>query len=137
MRYIYDYITLGEYRCHHCEKLPPDFSLTAIDGPFRNLFHKFKNIRSAWGEPIDIVSGYRCPFHNHEIGGSLASVHPFGLAFDLRPRDREVKELYKHILLLHPELRIGEYSTHVHIDNGYLIKPRMSSHWQEGARWQE
>ena len=137
MKYIYDYITDEEYKCPHCKFYPPDFFVNDIKEPFRDLFHKFKMIRKEWGTPILITSGYRCPFHNNEIGGSLASVHMFGLAFDLLPREKSIDMLFNHVENMYPELRIGKYSTHIHIDNGYKIKPRASHTWQEGARWRK
>lgn len=42
-------------------------------------------LRQAWGGPINVSSGYRCPLLNTAVGGSPSSVHPLGWAADLQP----------------------------------------------------
>jgi hypothetical protein len=39
------------------------------------------------------------------------------------------------IVLIHPELRIGEYARSIHMDSAYFIYPRATLDWQEGVRW--
>jgi hypothetical protein len=39
-------------------------------------------LRDAWGKPIHINSGYRCPELNAKVGGSNTSQHRFGEAAD-------------------------------------------------------
>jgi len=41
-------------------------------------------LRAAYGKPIRISSGYRCPKLNKAVGGSPTSVHMKGLAADLQ-----------------------------------------------------
>lgn len=51
-------------------------------------------LREAWGGPLIVTSGYRCPELNRAVGGSETSVHPAGWAADLVPGDgRSVQEL--------------------------------------------
>lgn len=40
-------------------------------------------IREAWGSPIIVSSGYRCPELNKAVGGSKNSQHLYGMAADL------------------------------------------------------
>lgn len=40
-------------------------------------------IREAWGAPITVSSGYRCPELNKAVGGSKTSQHMLGMAADL------------------------------------------------------
>lgn len=46
-------------------------------------------LREAWGEPLIVTSGYRCPALNKAVGGSETSAHTAGWAADLIPEDRE------------------------------------------------
>jgi len=132
------YISEEEYRCKHCHRLSPDFTLSSA-GPFWNLFFNFRQVREAWGAPIPINSGYRCIEYNQQIGGEPNSIHTFGLALDLDCKDAlDVDVLYKIIEEVNPNLRIGRYkknATFIHIDVGYLIYPRASEAWRKGARW--
>lgn len=41
-------------------------------------------LRAAYGMPIKITSGYRCPELNKAVGGSPTSVHQIGYAADLQ-----------------------------------------------------
>lgn len=41
-------------------------------------------LRAAYGMPIRITSGYRCPELNKAVGGSSTSVHQIGYAADLQ-----------------------------------------------------
>ena len=62
-----------EFRCPHCE--------AAIVSP--ELVHVLERIRSHLGRPLKIVSGYRCPIHNAEVGGAANSQHMYGRAADI------------------------------------------------------
>jgi len=139
MKYIADYITEQEYRCVCCSAYPPDFDPDDIILPYRMLFDSFKWIREAWGKPIRITSGYRCPMHNAMVGGRVMSAHMFGLALDLDCDDiDEVYELDDVIATITPDLRRGRYTdsgTFIHIDTAYFIYPRASHAWVEGKEW--
>ena len=43
-------------------------------------------VRSAYGQPIYVNSGYRCPKHNKSVGGALNSQHCKGEAADITTR---------------------------------------------------
>lgn len=47
------------------------------------LAEEFEKLRLAWGEPIEITSGFRDYHTNQSIGGASASQHRAGLALDL------------------------------------------------------
>lgn len=49
-------------------------------------------LREAWGKPIHISSGYRCPKLNKRVGGSATSAHLKGLAADLVPDNQNETE---------------------------------------------
>ena len=42
-------------------------------------------LREAWGAPLVVSSGYRCPELNRAVGGSETSAHTAGWAADLVP----------------------------------------------------
>ena len=42
-------------------------------------------LREAWGGPLTVTSGYRCPEFNRAVGGSETSAHTAGWAADLVP----------------------------------------------------
>jgi len=142
-RYIAPFILEREYRCKCCKKLPVDlFTLETepeMGTPFLMLFKYFHDIRKAWGRPIPVSSGYRCPERNKAEGGTPYSVHLFGLALDLDFED--VKEVSKAALMIKQiasRLRVGIYKekgTFIHIDVAYFIYPRIDEKWRKGARW--
>lgn len=52
-------------------------------------------LRDAWGAPIIVNSGYRCPAVNNLVGGSKTSDHVKGFAADIRAKDKkDNKELF-------------------------------------------
>ena len=52
-------------------------------------------LRDMFGGPLTIVSGYRCPIHNRQVGGSSKSDHLRGEAADIRVKGRPASELYR------------------------------------------
>lgn len=40
-------------------------------------------LREAWGHPLTVTSGYRCPELNKRVGGSATSHHMRGMAADI------------------------------------------------------
>ena len=52
-------------------------------------------LRGAWGKPITVTSGYRCPELNRAVGGSMTSDHLKGRAADITAGSRaQNKELF-------------------------------------------
>ena len=55
-------------------------------------------IREAWGKPITVNSGYRCPKLNTAIGGSKTSQHITGKAADITVGNRQAnRSLFQFI----------------------------------------
>lgn len=46
-------------------------------------------VRSEWGSPITVTSGYRCPELNRAVGGAVSSQHMKGEAADITAGNRE------------------------------------------------
>jgi uncharacterized protein YcbK (DUF882 family) len=58
-------------------------------------------LREAWGGPITVNSGYRCPALNRAVGGSPTSHHVKGMAADLTVGSRaDNKKLFDLVLKL-------------------------------------
>ena len=60
-------------------------------------------LREAWGRPIVVNSGYRCPKLNRAVGGVARSQHTKGEAADIRTlsnRRWENEQLFKFIVQL-------------------------------------
>jgi hypothetical protein len=140
---VSEHITRAEYECHADHSLPPD--LYTFHELYQELFDVFEHIRRIWqqppypGGPIAIESGYRTVEHNKAIGGAPMSAHLFGLALDLRLKDKFQADLLQSIVERdRSDVRLGRYVKDpglVHIDVAYLIRPRATSAWQRGVRW--
>lgn len=60
-------------------------------------------LREAWGAPIIVSSGYRCPKLNSAVGGAKTSQHMYGQAADIRTvsdKPSENKKLFDLIIKL-------------------------------------
>lgn len=55
----------------------------AIDNLSALVDNVLDPLREAWGAPIDVTSGYRCPRLNKAVGGSPTSQHMTGQAADI------------------------------------------------------
>ena len=55
------------------------------------------NIREAWGGPVIVTSGYRCPALNEKVGGVKTSAHLNGYAADLIPGNGQRAKFIKFI----------------------------------------
>jgi len=132
---------------------------------YQMLFSCFEQIREAQDEPIIISRGYSCTKHHlylylerlrrkytflskekildiiNNKGLTPFSTHIFGLALDLLPLPKDIPRIVKIAREIEPKLRIGvkayenNVRPHVHIDLGYKMYPRFSTHLREGAEW--
>lgn len=71
-------------------------------------------LREAWGKPIVVNSGYRCPKLNRAVGGVVRSQHTKGEAADIRTlsnrrwENRQLYDLIRKLGLPYDQL-IDEY----------------------------
>lgn len=77
MKYKSDFFKLSEFVCPCCHRVHISRALIVTLDIFRR----------AWAAPVLVNSGYRCPKHNAEVGGSPNSRHMIGCAADIRPVD--------------------------------------------------
>lgn len=103
------YFKMDEVRCPCCHEIGPFFDM--------ELMHCADVIREHVGKSLKVNSGFRCPSHNLEIGGSPKSKHMEGAALDISTINLNKEEIYEFInraMILN--LRIGVYERHIHID---------------------
>lgn len=72
-------------------------------------------LREAYGEPIIVSSGYRCPALNKAVGGATSSQHTLGQAADIHSKsntkenNKKIFDLIKSLKLPFDQL-INEYN---------------------------
>ena len=83
-----------------------------------------QKMRNCTGQPITIVSGYRTPTYNEQVGGAKNSQHCKGTAFDIKGKSNI--ELLKAIIELSMYdyykgiYSIGIYPDYIHLDTRTL-----------------
>jgi hypothetical protein len=67
------HFTIPEIACRHCGE------------PYvrRELLSALEVLREEFNRPIYLLGAYRCPTHNHEVGGVGDSIHTIGGACDI------------------------------------------------------
>lgn len=85
-------------------------------------------LREAWGKPLTVNSGYRCPKLNQAVGGVATSYHLKGMAADISAGstvdNRRLFQLVLDLGLPYTEL-IGEHGfkwLHVALDPGRVCR---------------
>lgn len=76
---------------------------TAPEGARRNIAvlvdRVLDPLREAWGKPLTVTSGYRCPELNKIVGGAKTSHHLRGMAADISTGNRvENRRLFQMVL---------------------------------------
>lgn len=95
---------------------PSPFDDTVVK---RELIVKLNAIRSRYGKPIVVTSGYRSPEHNAAVGGVKNSYHTLGLAADIRSLSEnrsDLSELQQICDEMNQTGGVGFYDTFVHVD---------------------
>lgn len=59
------------------------------------LIELMDDVRTAWGGPLIVTSGYRCPQLNKNVGGAKTSAHLTGYAVDCVPANNKKKEFFE------------------------------------------
>jgi zinc D-Ala-D-Ala carboxypeptidase len=68
------HFTAAEFACAHC-------GVAVVRPRLVEVLERLREI--VGGKPLAIRSGYRCPVHNHDVGGASNSQHMYGAAADL------------------------------------------------------
>ncbi len=109
---VTEHFKFEECTCSCCDRLK------IVPGFFSHM-EKLEEMRKELGFAIIINSGYRCPEHNVEVGGSVRSWHML-FATDVRPswgkgHIHRVKAIYK-VAVVQNWGGIGRYKNFVHLD---------------------
>lgn len=79
-------------------------------------------LREAWGKPIRVNSGYRCPALNRAVGGSATSQHLTGQAADITAggvsENRRLFDLIRRLRLPFDQLIWENGGAWVHVSHG-------------------
>jgi hypothetical protein len=79
-------------------------------------------LREAWGGPIYVTSGYRCPALNRLVGGVEGSQHTLGQAADItagKPADNQrLLRLIKRLRLPVDQVIDERHGTWLHVSHG-------------------
>ena len=125
---VTEHFSIEEFDCHDGTKYPQEW----IDNRLKILCIELELIRSFWGRPVKILSGYRTQEYNTKIGGAPKSQHKEGRASDIQIDGISPKEVHDCILkmikdgLLKNIKGLGLYKSFVHVD----VRPT-----KELARW--
>ncbi len=82
------------------------------------LIDGLEALRSVLGDPIKVVSGYRCPSYNKKIDGAKQSQHMLGRAADIQCDGSYPYAVAEAAEGVHPfDIGgIGRYDTFTHVD---------------------
>jgi len=81
------------------------------------LVNILQAIRSHFGQPLTVTSGYRTPAHNKNVGGVEGSLHLFGMAADIQVAGVSPEDVADYAETLLPGTGgIGRYRDFTHVD---------------------
>ena len=88
-------------------------------------------LRKAYGKPIRVNSGYRCPAKNKAVGGATASQHMKGEAADITAGSPE-----ENLILAQLLVKAGKYEAPLHTRQLEEVRRQPHSASQE-SRWRK
>lgn len=96
------YFTIAEL-CASSTATAKGIDNTPTPGITQNLERLVANVldplREAWGKPVVVTSGYRCPALNKAVGGAKNSHHMQGMAADISTGNKvDNRRLFQKIL---------------------------------------
>lgn len=91
------------------------------------LLERLEVARAIHQRPMRIVSGYRSPEHNHEVGGAQDSQHVYGAAADLELGALTVAHAIKCGFTGIGSR--GDWATHVDVRDGRLTQWSYLTHY--------
>jgi len=103
---MWKYFNMQEFKCRCCGKVEIDPKLVDMLDMAREIA----------GVPFFITSGYRCPKHNAEVGGSPTSSHLKGKAADIRVHNNWDRYKILEGLIKAGFKRIGIAEKFIHAD---------------------
>ena len=91
--------TTAEFRCKDGSEHPIDCALVAM----------LQAIRSHFGKPLIITSGYRSPSYNKQVGGASNSQHLYGKAADFKVPSADITAVHAWCDQAFPNSGLGLY----------------------------
>ena len=82
----------------------------------KKFLDRLATIQFGMQEELVITSGFRCPHHNKEVGGSPTSKHLLGLAADVACTDSHKRHLLVSLAVRNGIRGIGIAKGFVHLD---------------------
>lgn len=93
---------------------------------------RLQELRTAWGFPMHVNSGYRCPKHPVEAGKARLGAHVYGHAADIAMPDPAQKYAFIALAMEHGFTGIGVAAHYVHLDD---VAPGEIARIVRPARW--
>lgn len=112
-----------EFVCSHCNG----------EGIQSALLDKLQAMRTEYGKPMRITSGYRCPQHPIEVKKSVPGAHALGLAADIGVEGAEAHTILR-LAMKHGFTGVGVQQKgtgrfiHVDVRSGQLPTPAVWSY---------
>lgn len=109
---ISEHFDSKEFECHcgKCVMKPISPGLLAL----------LEGVRSHFGQPVHITSGYRCPDHNKAVGGAPNSQHCQGIAADIQVKGVTPADVHKYLSgVMRGIGGLGLYKGWVHLDTRF------------------
>ena len=129
---ITPHFSVAEFASHDHVPYPAEWVMSRL----APLCAMLETIRAEFDRPMVIVSGYRSPAHNAEVGGASASQHMQGRAADIVLVNVKPSVVHARVLELYEQGRLpalgglGKYDGWVHVD----IRPQNPA--GHLARWE-
>lgn len=110
--------SVAELACKCGVPVPRKYYPNALE-----IVERAEKLRASVGHPLLVVSGFRTPDHNTEVGGAPESYHLTASALDLRSARvpaHELAAVYEALIASGkvPDGGLGVYADHIHIDLG-------------------
>lgn len=127
MTQLTQHFRLAELDCQCGCSMPP-----RVLARLKRVAYALEIIRAEVGEPIKVISGYRCRARNKAVGGAAASRHIEGDAVDIQVEGRtgaELREIVEQLINAGriPEGGLGTYADRV-LTCHYDLRP-MRTRW--------
>lgn len=92
-------------------------------------------VREAYGSPVIVSSGYRCPALNAKVGGVEHSFHLRGMAADIYPKDGDLERLWLTIGKLFCRREIGITECYIDRKRRYIHIAHNPEEFNEWPFW--
>ena len=106
-----------------CKCNYPDCTKTYIDV---DHVKKLQKKRNKWRKGIKVLSGYRCPKHNTDVGGAFRSRHKMGDASDIIVKGKTPDKVADGCEDFNG---LGRYDTFTHVDSRPLGEKNRKARW--------